>query len=170
MLFKEIIAVYSENHTKAMNTLCGQNAELLIAKAAHIVTTGLQSVSCNQTTFCLHSCRIMLILVPWQPCWLSWIWKIWRQCDLPPDYHKNHAVDEADRKTACIAIWTASFGRGGCRWSFRHPRSGPYIILLLFWREWRWFTFVCSAPDMTLFGFSHVLTSEKWKKLYNVPL
>jgi hypothetical protein len=30
MLFKEIIAVYSENHTKPLNTLCGQNAELLV--------------------------------------------------------------------------------------------------------------------------------------------
>jgi hypothetical protein len=28
-LFKEIIAVYSENHTKHINTLCGQNTELL---------------------------------------------------------------------------------------------------------------------------------------------
>jgi hypothetical protein len=30
MLFKEIIAVYSENHTKPINTLCRQNAELYI--------------------------------------------------------------------------------------------------------------------------------------------
>jgi hypothetical protein len=30
MLFKEIIAVYSENHTKHTNLLCVQNAELLI--------------------------------------------------------------------------------------------------------------------------------------------
>jgi hypothetical protein len=33
MLFKEIIAVYSENHMKSINTQCGQNAELLIDKA-----------------------------------------------------------------------------------------------------------------------------------------
>jgi hypothetical protein len=33
MLFKEITAVYSENHMKHINTLCGQNAELLIIKA-----------------------------------------------------------------------------------------------------------------------------------------
>jgi hypothetical protein len=32
MLFKEIIAVYSENHMKPINTLCGKNAELLIVK------------------------------------------------------------------------------------------------------------------------------------------
>jgi hypothetical protein len=30
MLFEEIIAVYSENHTKRINTLCVQKAELLI--------------------------------------------------------------------------------------------------------------------------------------------
>jgi hypothetical protein len=29
LLFREIIAAYSENHTKHINTLCGQNAELL---------------------------------------------------------------------------------------------------------------------------------------------
>jgi hypothetical protein len=33
MLCKEIIAVYSENHTKYINTLCEQNAEILVVKA-----------------------------------------------------------------------------------------------------------------------------------------
>jgi hypothetical protein len=32
-MFQEIIAVYSENHTKPINTLCGQNTELLNIKA-----------------------------------------------------------------------------------------------------------------------------------------
>ena len=32
MLNREIIAVCSEMHTKHMNTLCGQNVELLIVK------------------------------------------------------------------------------------------------------------------------------------------
>jgi hypothetical protein len=32
-LFKEIIAVNSENHMKPIHSLCGQNAELLILKA-----------------------------------------------------------------------------------------------------------------------------------------
>jgi hypothetical protein len=30
--FKEIIAVYSEKHMKPVNTLCGQNEELMIVK------------------------------------------------------------------------------------------------------------------------------------------
>jgi hypothetical protein len=33
MLIKEIICVYSGNHTKPLNALCGQNAELLTVKA-----------------------------------------------------------------------------------------------------------------------------------------
>jgi hypothetical protein len=33
-LFKEIIAVYSENRTEHTNTLCGQNAELLGVKTS----------------------------------------------------------------------------------------------------------------------------------------
>ena len=42
MLYSEIIAVCSEIHTKHINTLCGQNVELLNVKlAVHIVTTGL---------------------------------------------------------------------------------------------------------------------------------
>ena len=45
MLYREIIAVYSEIHTKHINTLCGQNVEFMNVKlAVHIVTTGLQSV------------------------------------------------------------------------------------------------------------------------------
>jgi len=42
MLFREIIAVGSQIHTKHTNTLCGQNVELLNVKlAVHIMTTGL---------------------------------------------------------------------------------------------------------------------------------
>ena len=40
MLYREIIAVCSQIHTKHINTLCGQNVELLNVKlAVHIVTT-----------------------------------------------------------------------------------------------------------------------------------
>ena len=42
MLYREIIAVCSQIHTKHINTLCGQNVELLnVELAVHIVTTGL---------------------------------------------------------------------------------------------------------------------------------
>jgi hypothetical protein len=42
MLYREIIAVCSQIHTKHINTVCGQNRELLNVKVAvHIVTTGL---------------------------------------------------------------------------------------------------------------------------------
>jgi len=42
MLYREIIAVCSEIHTKHINTLCGQNVELLNVKlVVHIVTTRL---------------------------------------------------------------------------------------------------------------------------------
>ena len=46
MLYREIIAVCSEIHTKHINTVCGQNVELLNVKlAVHIVTTGLWRVN-----------------------------------------------------------------------------------------------------------------------------
>ena len=42
MLYREIMAVCSEIHIKHINTLCGQNVELLNVKlVVHIVTTGL---------------------------------------------------------------------------------------------------------------------------------
>ena len=43
MLYREIIAVCSEIHTKPINTLCGQNVELLNDKnlVVRIVTTRL---------------------------------------------------------------------------------------------------------------------------------
>jgi len=45
MLYREIMAVCSQIHTKHINTLCGQNVELLNVKlVVRIVTTGLQSV------------------------------------------------------------------------------------------------------------------------------
>ena len=44
MLYKEIIAVCSQIHTKHINTLCGQNVELLNVKlVVHIVTTVLHT-------------------------------------------------------------------------------------------------------------------------------
>jgi hypothetical protein len=45
MLYRKVIAVCSQIHTKHINTLCGQNVELLNVKlAVRIVTTELQSV------------------------------------------------------------------------------------------------------------------------------
>ena len=42
MLYREIIAVCSQIHTKHVNTLCSQNVELLNVKlVVHTVTTGL---------------------------------------------------------------------------------------------------------------------------------
>ena len=45
VLYREIIAVYSQILTKHINTVCGQNVELLNVKlAVHTVTTGLYGV------------------------------------------------------------------------------------------------------------------------------
>ena len=42
MLYGEVIAVCSEIHTKHINTLCGQNVELLNVKLmVYVLTTGL---------------------------------------------------------------------------------------------------------------------------------
>ena len=45
MLYREIMAVCSQIHTKHINTVCGQIVEMLNVKlVVHIVTTGLQRV------------------------------------------------------------------------------------------------------------------------------
>ena len=42
MLYREIIAVCSQIHTKRINTVCGQNVELLnVIQVVHIMTTEL---------------------------------------------------------------------------------------------------------------------------------
>jgi len=42
MLYREIVALCSEIHIKHINTLCGQNVDLLNVKlVVHIVTTGV---------------------------------------------------------------------------------------------------------------------------------
>ena len=59
MLYKEIIAVCSQIHTKHINTLCGQNVELLNVKlVVHIVkfwdwTAQNTSISYGQFDFML---------------------------------------------------------------------------------------------------------------------
>jgi hypothetical protein len=51
MLYREIIAVCSEIHTKHINTLCGQNVEFVNVKlVVHIVTTGLQRNNAHEVT------------------------------------------------------------------------------------------------------------------------
>ena len=51
MLYREIIAVCSQIHTKNTNTLCGQNVEFVSVKlVVHIVTTGLNRVELVQRT------------------------------------------------------------------------------------------------------------------------
>jgi len=41
-MYREKIAVFSQIHTKHINTLCGQNVELVNVKlVVHVVTTGL---------------------------------------------------------------------------------------------------------------------------------
>jgi hypothetical protein len=75
MLYREIMVVCSEIHTKHINTLCGQNVELLNVKlAVHIVTTGLHRAN-NKTPSTLllltvtvlqvHLyCQLLLLLTP----------------------------------------------------------------------------------------------------------
>jgi hypothetical protein len=47
ILYRKIITVFSQIHTKHINTQCGQNVELLYVKMVahiHVVTTGVYSV------------------------------------------------------------------------------------------------------------------------------
>ena len=50
MVYRETIAVWSQIHTKHINTLCGQNVELLNVKlVVHIVSSGTWNVLLSQT-------------------------------------------------------------------------------------------------------------------------
>jgi len=55
MLYREIITVCSQIHTKHINTLCGQKVELLnVQLAVHIVTMGLSNIS-EQRPLCVSA-------------------------------------------------------------------------------------------------------------------
>jgi len=46
MLYRDVMSICSQIDTKHINTLCGQNVELLNVKlAVRIVTTGLQGLN-----------------------------------------------------------------------------------------------------------------------------
>jgi len=58
MLYRKIIAVYSEIHTKHINKLCGHDVELLNVKlAVRIVTTEPQRVSTSCSAFDMVVCH-----------------------------------------------------------------------------------------------------------------
>jgi hypothetical protein len=50
MLFKEIIAVYCENHTEHIITLCGQNAVFTYVKSGDTYNDGFHGVNTKQYT------------------------------------------------------------------------------------------------------------------------
>jgi hypothetical protein len=51
MLYREIVVVCSQIHTKHINALCGQNVELLDVKlSVHIVTMASHSLPLNAMT------------------------------------------------------------------------------------------------------------------------
>ena len=55
MLYREIIAVCSQIHTKHINTLCGQNVEFLNVKlVVHIVTIEISRTISIATRFGTH--------------------------------------------------------------------------------------------------------------------
>jgi len=63
MLYREIIAVFSQNNTKHINTVCGQNVEMLNVKlVVHIVTTGLYIVSYISQIVSFFPKRLVLLL------------------------------------------------------------------------------------------------------------
>jgi len=71
MLYREIITVCSQIHTKHISTLCGQNIELLNVKlVVHVVTTGFYRVNVL-LSFKFLSCGHILLLV--NP--VSWLYQ-----------------------------------------------------------------------------------------------
>ena len=51
MLYREVMAVCSDIHTKHINTQCGQNVEFVNVKlVVHIVTTELETVKSSRST------------------------------------------------------------------------------------------------------------------------
>jgi hypothetical protein len=74
MVYREIIAVCSQIHTKHINTLCGQNVEFVNVKlVVRIVTTGLYRVNLapdripvNTVAYQQVPCKMGILLTTWQ--------------------------------------------------------------------------------------------------------
>ena len=63
MLYSEIIAVCSQIHTKHINTLCGQNAELLNIKlVVRIVTTRLWRIEDRKRIYDAKNVVFVMVL------------------------------------------------------------------------------------------------------------
>jgi hypothetical protein len=80
MLYREIIAVCSEINTKHVNTVCGQNVELLnVELAVKIVTSGAVSLGALTFTRILHDfnpCRTRnTALIHWKNQNINCIWR-----------------------------------------------------------------------------------------------
>jgi len=68
MLYREIIAVCSESHTKHINTQCGQSVELLNVKLAlHAVVAPDSPMYKKPNGFCGKSVIDSLLRAPWGP-------------------------------------------------------------------------------------------------------
>ena len=68
MLYREIIAVCSEIHTKHINTLCGQNVDFANVKLAVQKMLGFEAVNGR----CAESCSILMSLYGLSPCLRCW--------------------------------------------------------------------------------------------------
>jgi len=80
MLYREIIAVCSEKHTKHINTLCGQNVELFYCTdlVVHIVTTALYR---DKYSLSPSVATLYLVAVPKKPVYIppnisKWQWEL----------------------------------------------------------------------------------------------
>ena len=81
MLYREIIAVCSQIHTKHINTLCGQNVELLNVKlAVHIVIIRLKEVKKNLRP---PECRCVFSHYTTYDCTAIYQYKLY----IPPKYN-----------------------------------------------------------------------------------
>ena len=70
MLYREIMAVCSEIHTKHINTLCGQNVELLNVKLAVHIVRLIPSVCTPQSDVLQAKAALQKIARRnWQSCW-----------------------------------------------------------------------------------------------------
>ena len=74
MLYREIIAVCSQIHTKHTNTLCGQNVKLVIGKlVVHIVASGIYYNNNNNNNNIIIFINCNWVVTRWQ--WLFYMYR-----------------------------------------------------------------------------------------------
>jgi hypothetical protein len=98
MLFREIIAVYCENQTEHINTLCGQNAEF----SSYLTGNTLRLHYKAQPVNAVKGKKRCLLLEPYG----THKYTLWAECRVQSVPHRKHITSPLQSPTTLLPPYT----------------------------------------------------------------